>query len=91
MLFEVTGTSRALGREYIPGSHPRQHHVALAGKHRGPAARMYWEADEAPLPRSAIRSLRSRSGRLRGVPRRDLPGAAQLGRGAADAAALTRA
>jgi hypothetical protein len=82
-LFEVTETSRALGRNYIPGPHPRQHHAALAGKHRAPAARTYWEADEAPLPRPGIRSLRSRSGRLRGVPWRDLPGPAQLGRGAA--------
>jgi hypothetical protein len=39
--FEVTETSRALGRNYIPGPHPRQHYAALAGKHRGPAARMY--------------------------------------------------
>ena len=83
IFFEVTETSRALGRDYIPGPHPRQHHAVLAGKHRGPAARMYREADEAPLPRPGIRSLRSRSGRLRGVPQRDLPGPAQLGRGAA--------
>jgi len=59
IFFEVTETSRALGRDYIPGPHPRQHHAVLAGKHRGPAARMYREADEAPTPRPAIRSLRS--------------------------------
>ena len=61
IVFEVTETTRALGRDYIPGPHPRQHHAVLADKHRGSGRAHVLGSDEAPLPRPGIRSLRSRA------------------------------
>ena len=46
------------------------------------AARAYWESGKSAPQHSSSAAARLAAGGLHGVPRRDLPGPAQLGRGA---------
>ena len=64
-----------------PGPHPRQHHHVLADWHRGLGGPVVLGERTSPGPRGRAGSPAGLDpGRLHHVPRRDLPGPAQLGR-----------
>ena len=64
-----------------PGPHPRQHHAVLADGHRGLGGPVVLGERTSPGPRGRAGSPAGHApGRLHHVPRRDLPGPAQLGR-----------
>ena len=65
-----------------PGPHPRQHHAVLADRHRGLGGPVVLgeRTKPRPLARRPGSSGGLAPGRLHHVPRRDLPGPAQLGR-----------
>ena len=74
---------RAAVRGSHPGSHPRQHHCVLADRHRGLGGPVVLGERTSPGSRGRGRAASSAGqapGRLHHVPRRDLPGPAQLGR-----------
>jgi hypothetical protein len=64
-----------------PGPYPRQHHAVLADRHRGLGGPVVLgeHASRSPCGRAAPSGGQG-PGRLHHVPRRDLPGPAQLGR-----------
>ena len=65
-----------------PGPHPRQHHAVLADRHRrlgGPVV-LGERTSRRPLAAGQAPPHGLAPGRLHRVPRRDLPGPAQLGR-----------
>ena len=72
---------RAALRRPHPGPHPRQHHAVLADRHRGLGGPVVLGERPSRSPRGrAAASGGQAPGRLHHVPRRDLPGPAQLGR-----------
>ena len=73
---------RAARGQPHPGPHPRQHHAVLADGHRrlGGAVVLGERTSRRPRRGRPGSSAGLAPGRLHHVPRRDLPGAAQLGR-----------
>ena len=70
----------AVGRSH-PGPHPRQHQPVLADGHRGLGGSVLLGERTSPGSRGRPGSAAGHApGRLHHVPRRDLPGTAQLGR-----------
>ena len=74
---------RAAFRRPHPRPHPRQHHAVLADGHRGLGGPVVLGEHTSRSPCGRVRAGSSGGqapGRLHYVPRRDLPGPAQLGR-----------